>query len=154
MYGHRSLYTKHIETKDNQKSIFTVDPKGINVKEEWFCNEEYHRDNGPAVVRRMPFSGLVTHELWYQEGLLHRSGGPAHIIYDHLGAIYEAWYNQGVLHNLYGPAIVSRDCQTRIALKEQWYINGDNNRRDGPALTYRDRKTGKALFELRCPTGP
>ena len=61
---------------------------------------------------------------WYQNGLLHRTDGPA---IEHANGD-KAWYQNGKLHRINGPAFECVDGY------KAWYQNGDRHRIDGPAI--------------------
>lgn len=63
-------------------------------REEWYQDGRLHRVGGPAIVH-----ADGTQE-WYQDGLLHREDGPAVV----RPGGYEAWYRYGLLHREDGPA--------------------------------------------------
>jgi len=78
-----------------------------------------HRDGGPAVI--VPDGS----EEWYEDGWLHRTdGGPAVTTGD--GSCY--WYQLGQLHRVGGPAVVRSDGT------KEWYQRGWRHRTDGPAI--------------------
>ena len=81
----------------------------------WFQNGKLHRVGGPAII-------IGTYQEWYQDGLRHRLDGPA--VVD--GACQE-WYRDGVPHRLDGPALIKGDCR-------EWYLDGQLHRLDGPAV--------------------
>lgn len=60
---------------------------------------------------------------YFQEGHLHREGGPAVI-----GPYGEQWYRDGKLHRDDGPAVEMMDgCK-------EWWVNGYLHREEGPAV--------------------
>jgi len=65
---------------------------------------------------------------WYQNGKLHRIGGPA----VELESGSKKWYQNGELHRLDGPACEYADGD------KSWYQNGELHRTDGPAYEYSD----------------
>ena len=65
---------------------------------------------------------------WYQNGINHRTDGPA--IEDVDGDKY--WYQNGNLHRTDGPAVEYADGS------KYWYQNGQRHRTDGPASEYAD----------------
>ena len=71
---------------------------------------QYHRTDGPAVVR------ADGSRRWYQNGKRHRTDGPAVVYAD--GA--QLWYQNGRCHRTDGPAIVCADGTQR------WYLKGVN----------------------------
>lgn len=72
-------------------------------------NNQYHKENGPAVI----YSNGDNH--WYKHGLLHREDGPA--IDDEK---VKAWYFDGERHRLDGPAYLEyRD--GHLIISEWWY---------------------------------
>ena len=73
-------------------------------------------------------------KLWYKNGLLQRTDGPA-IEYPNGVKI---WYNNGKLHRIHGPAVEWNDGT------KEWYLNGRLHRINGPAVEWFDRS--KAWF--------
>jgi hypothetical protein len=59
-------------------------------------NNEFHRDDGPAVVY------ANGDKFWYKHGVVHREGGPAIIRAN--GS--QSWLYNGVLHREGGPAVI------------------------------------------------
>lgn len=103
--------------------------------EEWWINDQLHREDGPAI------SSPSGEESWYLHGKLHREGGPARKklyqglwVYDGIRINPEfmiEWFVDGRLHREDGPAVVTpRDCQ--------WYSRGVLHREDGPAIERMD----------------
>jgi hypothetical protein len=66
--------------------------------------------------------------IWYQEGKLHRVGGPAIECLDG----YKAWYQKDKLHRADGYAVEYTNGS------KFWYIDGKLHRLDGPAVEYTD----------------
>jgi hypothetical protein len=64
--------------------------------EFWYMNDQYHRDNGPAIVH--PDGS----ELYYYHGMKHRLDGPAVVYPDG----YRAYYVDNNRHRLDGPAVI------------------------------------------------
>ena len=83
-----------------------VNDKGTT---RWYCNDQLHRENGPAVEYD---NGS---KAWYRHGKPHREDGPA-IEYAH-GS--KEWYLNGKLHREDGPAI---EYFTGFKL---WWLNGN-----------------------------
>ena len=85
---------------------------------------EYHRSNGPAIVRN-PDNGANRYrarEEWWVDGKLHRLNGPALISADGT----ENWYLNGKRHREGGPAIENEKIK-------EWWMFGKRHRLDGPA---------------------
>ena len=86
------------ELKDNTNFVDDYGrlPKGTIV----YLNKggQYHRLDGPAIVQP---NG---EEKWYQNGVLHRVGGPAR--YNTVGPKDELWVENGKIHREDGPAHV------------------------------------------------
>jgi hypothetical protein len=71
-------------------------------------NNEFHRDDGPAVVY------TNGEQYWYKHGVIHREGGPAIIKSDGT----EEWICNGRLHREGGPAAIYPDG------RRSWFLNG------------------------------
>jgi len=110
-----------------------VRPDGT-VVEEWYRNDELHREDGPAWVARSP-DGTVIEEWWYKNGRLHREDGPAHVVRSPDGTVIEGWYRNGITHREDGPAGVVRSPDGTVV--EEWYKNDELHREDGPAWAKR-----------------
>ena len=82
-----------------------------------------HRIGGPAAI----FADGT--EIWYQNGVLHRTDGPA--VFDPQSLAEEYWVN-GELHRTDGPAIRTPDGSLH------WFIHNQKHREDGPAIIYAD----------------
>jgi len=81
--------------------------------EVWYQNGQIHRIGGPAITT------ANGNESWYQNGKIHRTGGPAATYTD--GS--EEWYQNGQLHRLDGPAVTNRRDGT-----QEWWENGERIR--------------------------
>ena len=108
----------------------------------WIYKGKLHRPNDePAIIsydignwglsfpkysRRISlYPQLQSHEKqWWENGLLHRNGGPA-IISEH-GE--KRWFQNGYLHRIDGPAI------EYLNGSYQWWKNGKLHRKNGPAI--------------------
>jgi hypothetical protein len=75
-------------------------------------------------------NGLITNSqgdrMWYHNGLLHRTNGPAVEYAD--GS--KRWYQNNQLHRTDGPAIEFIDGT------KMWYQNNKRHRTNGPAIEY------------------
>jgi len=89
----------------------------VNGTKEWYNNGQLHRKGGPAII------DADGGEEWYENGQLHREGGPA--IIDADGG--EEWYENGQRHREGGPAIVNK-------YGPEWWFRGRLHRTDGPAV--------------------
>ena len=96
-------------------------------------NNMLHREDSPA---RIEYSkGIKRKEEWYVNGVRHREGQPAVILYLESGMKYkEKWYLRGAMHREDGPALIEYDVSGR-KIREDWYKNGKHHREDGPART-------------------
>lgn len=90
--------------------------------EMWYINGKIHRTDGPALL--YPNGS----EAWFKDGLIHRDGGPA--VTDVTGT--KVWYSNNKRHRTDGPAIEDSDGG------KFWYIEGKIHREDGPAIEYAD----------------
>ncbi len=127
--------------------------------EKWYRDGDKHRDDGPAVIDRLPNGS--SNEEWYQNGRKHREGGPAHTEINDKGVKEIEWYVEGKRHREDGPATLKTASNGKILLeswwkndvrhrddgpssiekgldgssKEEWMVNGRYHRLDGPAVT-------------------
>lgn len=85
--------------------------------ELWFLKDEFHRDNGPAYKAKDEIG-------WYQNGVLHRVGGPALV-----SAVEgEEWFVNGNRHRDDGPAIIKPNGDM------EWWLNNTRHKLDGPSV--------------------
>lgn len=86
----------------------------------------WHREGFPAQIWRTPL-GVVSRETWYQNGKIHREGGPADTIWDtDTGVVTcERWYLNSLLHRVDGPAVIYRNRATGKVASTRWYLNGE-----------------------------
>ncbi len=91
------LFTKIIYSKLCTKYYYlnTTYIRHNDGDQYWYQNGILHRHGGPAVIDDGD-------QYWYQDGKQHRDGGPA-VIYSN-GAQY--WYQHGEPHRDGGPAII------------------------------------------------
>lgn len=82
----------------------------------WYKNGKLHRTDGPAVEYKNYC------KFWYRNGKLHRLDGPA-IEQGHI----KIWYKNGKQHRTNGPAIEYGECKI-------WYKNGIFQREEGPKI--------------------
>jgi hypothetical protein len=103
---------------EETESTRTVNRRGEVV---WRNKDgEYHRIDGPAVVRD---DGTI---MWYKNGCYHRVGGPAITYSD--GS--KMWFVNGQRHREDGPAVDDADGQ------KEWWLKDKRHRLDGPALVF------------------
>jgi hypothetical protein len=81
-----------------------------NGNETWLLDGEYHREDGPAIVR---VNGVIDFQSWHKHGRLHREDGPAYVAKDG----EQIWYVCGKMHRLDGPAWIAHNGNQR------WYVN-------------------------------
>jgi trans-aconitate 2-methyltransferase len=112
-------------------SVLPEDPRAYLsqvIYELWYRNGEYHRDDGPALIKldiKRDNGNKVINKAWYDNGQRHRDDGPALIRLDHDDkVINEAWYYEGQRHRDDGPAIVKLDDHGRV-IYEAWYHNSE-----------------------------
>ena len=76
---------------------------------------------------------ILEEEIWFFNGITHKTDGPAFIEYGDNGEILcESWYLNGKMHKTDAPAdIYYNDIGEIIA--EFWHLNGKYHRIDGPA---------------------
>ena len=68
-------------------------------------------------------------KVWYLNGNLHRTDGPAMVYADGT----KSWYINGVKHRTDGPAFES------VYGTKEWWVNGNRHRLNGPAVKYTSR---------------
>lgn len=73
-------------------------------KQVWYNSYGYHRDNAPALVEYSPQKDIIIHEVWYQNGHIHRGDG--------------------------GPAVVTRCSQSGRVLGQAYWLHG--KKQEGP----------------------
>ena len=88
------------------KNGLIIDQYGTKI---WYKDDEYHRDNGPAVEH------ISGNKYWFQNGTWHRIDGPA-VINEH----GKFWYQYGKNHRLDGPAMEYTDGY------KLWYYQGEH----------------------------
>jgi hypothetical protein len=68
-------------------------PNNAEHTAEYFVHGEYHREDGPALIRRYADGSVL--ECYYNHGKLHRDDGPAHILRRADGGIEteQYWHN-------------------------------------------------------------
>ncbi|NDB84897.1 MAG: hypothetical protein EB127_19665 [Alphaproteobacteria bacterium] len=88
------------------KSKLYQDPDG--TKRWCLPNGDYHRSNGPAVIK------LNGEKIWFQHGKIHRTNGPAIVTADGT----KAWFINNQCHRIDGPAIKYLNGEKR------WVIQG------------------------------
>jgi hypothetical protein len=77
------------------KSPFTVT---LKPESQWGKDGKRHREDGPALIHRDPFTGVLVKEAWFKNNEVHREDGPADILRkaDTGRIYYSAWYRNGV----------------------------------------------------------
>lgn len=100
--------------------------KVYDERTEWFQDGMLHREGGPAIE----FTDGT--KVWYKRGYKHRDDGPAAVGKD--GSM--SWWKDGKLHREDGPA------KEYANGDKEWYKNGVLHRLDGPAVEYISGKNG------------
>lgn len=126
-----------------------LDNKTRNINGMWYRNGVPHNDNGPTFKH-----DLV--EVWYKDGLLHRSEDQPAVIFaytddilkefkysrDYLGKIHHIgekyWFINGKLSRENGPAYESESDENFV-----WYKDGLIHRIGGPAVYSKCHKCGE-----------
>ena len=95
----------------------------IRCKSYYNENNEYHRDNGPAVIEYYAYNkGVIYSETYYNNGRLHREDGPVIIRYSIFGIIQsEQYFINGKSHRTYGPSDIFYDDNGDIIYTQYWY---------------------------------
>ena len=124
--------SEHKRTVRPDGTVIEEWPDGT-VIEQWRKDDELHREDGPAQVKRYP-DGTVA-EWWYKNGRLHREDDPAWVERSPDGTVFEWWYRNNERHREDGPAYVEHYSDGFLA--EEWYKDGELHREDGPARVER-----------------
>lgn len=123
-YYHYGLL--HREKNSSEKDYpAVIDYKGSMVcSEEYYLNDESHREDGPAVVHYNKKGGLKM-EIWYYNDIIHRDDGPAITNYYNNGrAFCEEWWCNGVLHKIDNSPAVYYYYRNGDVKEMQWFVNG------------------------------
>lgn len=95
----------------------------VLISEVWYVEGSLQRTDGPA-RQRWNSEGVLLNEIWYINGNLHRTGGPANRRWNSEGILLnEIWYTNGFLHRTDGPA-TQRWNDEGVLLSEIWYLDG------------------------------
>jgi len=89
-----SIQGGNVKTIEYKVKIHYPD-NGKKWSEQWFLNDKYHREDGPA-YQEWYDNGQKYQEEWYLNGQLHRKDGPA----------IQLWFSNG------------------LKCSEDWYFNG------------------------------
>ena len=104
------------DSKDNEKNL------------SWLKGKLQQYNIPSSIFKYVPFTGMIRKDdgtiLWYLNGLLHRTDGPA---IETPGGL-RSWYLNGERHREDGPAIEWADGT------KEWWLNGKLHRKDGPAI--------------------
>jgi hypothetical protein len=114
-YKEKFLKIVNYFTKKNGKYVRTKNGQKI---EEWFKDNELHREDGPASYYLNDKISRYYKEEWYQNGVLHRTDGPA--IKDNAG--YSEYWINGKKHRTDGPAVIKDDADQYYL---EWWFNGE-----------------------------
>jgi hypothetical protein len=96
--------------------------------EIYYLDGKLHRTGGPArISARIP--GKWVEWEWFKHDKLHRDNGPARYNIDG----EEEWYENGVIHREGSPAYISP-----LSKGEGWFAYGEQHRLDGPAVMVAD----------------
>jgi hypothetical protein len=88
------MKTIKIKYEEDIPSNYTGIIEYSNGNKEWYQDGKLHRVGGPAIIDR---DGT---KLWYQYGKIHRIDGPA---VEYANG-YKSWYQNDKLHRTNGPA--------------------------------------------------
>ena len=81
-----------MEAKMGIKTNIEYWPNGNKRREEWYFNNDRHREDGPAFIDYHE-SGTVIREIWFINEQLHKPDSPAYIWYNKSGKIErEYWF--------------------------------------------------------------
>lgn len=110
-----------IHSVDDVPSL-VVRQNNMVEREEWHCNGNLHREDGPAI--RSFAQGTLWREEWYMTGMLHRTDGPAVSEYNTMGSLTHAiWYDRGRIHRTTGPAQVLASFGGMFSWTYRWYLD-------------------------------
>lgn len=111
---------------------FSAPAQWNDEAEVWYENGVIHRVGGPARITK----GTIHSECWMQNGEYHRTDGPAHT-----RPGLEIWFLNGKHHRIGKPAIIKNKGQ-------QWYAFGQPHRTDGPAVLVSYYNAWNILFPI------
>lgn len=105
----------------------------------------YHRDDGPAILRRDPETGRTTLTGWYRDGRPDRgNGAPYEEVFHANGLRLKATYaTDGEFGRLGAPALIGWSATDGRVVEERWSYRGQLFRPNGPAIIKRDPATGE-----------
>lgn len=93
------------------------------------CKSKYALDHPSQIVYDNK-TGKIREKIWYKDeeyskiDNLHRSGGPAYMLYDGDSVVKEEWYTNNKLHRSRGPAYIKYFSDGTVNIKK-WYKRGD-----------------------------
>jgi hypothetical protein len=105
------------------------------IEEYFYADDELHREDGPAIIKRNDAFGILE-EYYYRRGKLDRKSGPAVIKRNADGSTEEEYYRDGELHRKNGPAVIKHNADG--STEEEYYQDGKLHRKKGPALVKRN----------------
>lgn len=123
--------------EEHVEGEFTEFPYGIKTeirKELFYNNGILSRTDGPALIT-FDKDGSISSQCWYVDGTLHRTDGPAEIYYEKGKLSSKRWWFEGKSHNLNGPAVVYYNEDGSI-FRKIYYVDGNPHNSYGPAETY------------------
>ena len=137
---------QHSAHRQGGPAVETFDPEtGKRIGEIWINNFNHgkHRENDlPAEITIDPKSGIVTFEMYYQNGRLHRDHDqPAEIHRDgttgHITCVIYAY--EGYEHRVGDlPAVQEFDPDAGKLMRSEYYCEGERHRDKGPAIVEYD----------------
>lgn len=117
------------------------------IREEGKLNDfrlkKIHRTDGPALML-YNLTGLLREEYWIN-GKLHRENKPAIIYYENEYIISEEYWLNGKLHRIDGPAVINY-LKGKIR-DERYLINGKFHNKNSPAIIYYN-EIGEVIREV------
>jgi hypothetical protein len=114
---------------------------GLKTKK---CN--FHREGGPAIVRRDPATGAIVMTAWYRSGFPHRDGGLPYqeVFHASTGFRVEATYATNRKIGRFGaPALLRWNPDDGRVVEEHWLTHGMYLRPSGPAIVQHNPATGE-----------
>lgn len=98
-----------------------IDAVPIHYSPPWVSDvHDLYSEGLPSDLPSWVSPGFDTYEAWYEDGKLHRDGGPA-VTCELLGKVRKSWYCRGQLHNLAGPADIVQNKEGAIY---RYYVHG------------------------------
>lgn len=127
----QKIYTKYTKTYDDTPNLEQFDPRftcfETCTKEIWKLDDEYHNNDGPAIINYRTDNKTISSEEFYTFGKLYKK-----IEHDYNGILQTVcFYQKNRKHNDFGPAVITFKVSPFKILNESWLCNGLFHRRGG-----------------------